>query len=58
MHQLSIVRGSEQQGPRPRAPLDVEEAVRSTPEFMQLHVDHWPEWVGECEVRELEFQGP
>ena len=35
-----------------------EEALRSTLEFMQLHVDHWPEWEGECEVREMEFLGP
>ena len=25
-----------------------EEALRATKEFMQLHVDHWPGWVGEC----------
>jgi hypothetical protein len=35
-----------------------EEAIRATREFMQLHVDHWPEWVGECEVRELAFLAP
>ena len=35
-----------------------EEALRSTLAFMQLHVDHWPEWEGECEVREMEFLGP
>jgi hypothetical protein len=35
-----------------------EEAIRATTEFMQLHVDHWPEWQGECEVRELVFLAP
>jgi hypothetical protein len=35
-----------------------DEALRATKEFMQLHVDHWPEWVGECEVRELVFLAP
>lgn len=35
-----------------------EEATRATQEFMQLHLDHWPEWVGECEVRELAFLAP
>jgi len=35
-----------------------EEAIRATQEFMQLHLDHWPEWVGECEVRELAFLAP
>jgi hypothetical protein len=35
-----------------------EEAIRSTKEFMQLHADHWPEWEGECELRELVFVAP
>jgi len=35
-----------------------EEAIRSTHEFMQLHVEHWPEWEGECELRELVFLAP
>ena len=35
-----------------------DEAIRSTTEFMQLHVDHWPEWQGECELRELVFLAP
>ncbi len=35
-----------------------EEAIRSTTEFMQLHVDHWPGWEGECELRELVFLAP
>jgi len=28
-----------------------EEAIRSAREFMELHLKHWPEWVGETEVR-------
>ena len=35
-----------------------EEAIRATTEFMQLHVDHWPGWEGECELRELVFLAP
>jgi hypothetical protein len=35
-----------------------EDAIRSTKEFMQLHIDHWPEWEGECELRELVFLAP
>lgn len=35
-----------------------EEVIRVTREFMQLHVDHWPEWEGECELRELVFLAP
>src|SRR6201996_1504071 len=30
---------------------DKEEAVAMAREFMQLHVDHMPEWEGTCEVR-------
>jgi hypothetical protein len=30
---------------------DKEEAVAMAKEFMQLHVDHMPEWEGTCEVR-------
>ncbi|HEX4561732.1 MAG TPA: YciI family protein [Gemmatimonadales bacterium] len=26
--------------------------------FMQLHVDHWPEWEGESEIREIDFLAP
>lgn len=35
-----------------------EDAIRSTKEFMQLHLDHWPAWEGECELRELVFLAP
>ncbi len=35
-----------------------EEAIRATREFLQLHVEHWPEWEGECELRELVFLAP
>jgi len=35
-----------------------EEAIRATTEFMQLHLDHWPGWQGECELRELVFLAP
>ena len=35
-----------------------EDAIRATREFMQLHLDHWPEWEGECELRELVFLAP
>jgi hypothetical protein len=35
-----------------------EEAIRATREFMQIHIDHWPGWEGECELRELVFLAP
>lgn len=35
-----------------------EAAIRATTEFMQLHLDHWPGWEGECELRELAFLAP
>jgi hypothetical protein len=35
-----------------------EDVIRSTKEFMQLHLDHWPGWEGECELRELVFLAP
>jgi hypothetical protein len=35
---------------------DKEEAVAAAKEFMQLHLDHMPDWVGTCEVRA--FAGP
>lgn len=35
-----------------------EQAIRSTREFMQLHLEHWPAWEGECELRELVFLAP
>ena len=35
-----------------------DEAIRATTEFMQLHLDHWPGWEGECELRELVFLAP
>jgi hypothetical protein len=30
---------------------DKEEAVAAAREFMQLHLDHMPDWEGTCEVR-------
>jgi hypothetical protein len=35
-----------------------EDAIRATKQFMQLHLDHWPGWEGECELRELVFLAP
>ena len=35
-----------------------EEAIRAAREFMQIHIDHWPGWEGECELRELVFLAP
>src|SRR5262245_51437605 len=35
-----------------------DEAIRATTEFMQLHLDHWPGWEGECELREVVFLAP
>jgi hypothetical protein len=35
-----------------------DEAIRASSEFMQLHIDHWPGWEGECELREVVFLAP
>ena len=35
-----------------------DEALEFARIFMQLHQRHWPEWEGECEVRELVFLAP
>lgn len=34
------------------------EALDAARRFMDLHVKHWPTWVGECEVREVVFLAP
>jgi hypothetical protein len=34
-----------------------EEAVEWTMRFMDLHRQHWPQWEGEAEVRQM-FEGP
>src|SRR4051812_13372947 len=36
---------------------DMEEAIASAREFMQLHVDHMPGWEGSCEVRVMATPG-
>jgi hypothetical protein len=35
-----------------------EAAIEGTRKFMQLHIEHWPGWVGECELREIDFLAP
>lgn len=35
-----------------------QEALDAAQRFMELHVKHWPTWVGECEVREVVFLAP
>src|SRR5215510_12267866 len=35
-----------------------QEALDAARSFMDLHVKHWPTWVGECEVREVVFLAP
>jgi hypothetical protein len=34
-----------------------EEALDWTRRFLQVHLDHWPAWEGEVEVRQM-FEGP
>lgn len=34
-----------------------EEAMELAIRFMELHLEHWPEWEGETEVRQM-FEGP
>lgn len=35
-----------------------EAAIEHMRRFMQLHVEHWPEFEAECELRELGFLAP
>ena len=35
-----------------------EEAVRIGTKFMKLHSEHWPEWEGESEIRQIDFLVP
>jgi hypothetical protein len=35
-----------------------EAALESVRAFMRLHQEHWPEWQGECELREIAFLAP
>jgi hypothetical protein len=37
--------------------LSREHAREIATKFMQLHLEHWPEFEGECEVREVQGQG-
>lgn len=34
------------------------EALEAAQRFMRLHQQHWPQWEGECELRELVFLAP
>lgn len=35
-----------------------EEAIGYARSFMELHQRHWPQWQGECELREIQFLAP
>lgn len=35
-----------------------EEALKIATAFMRLHTEHWPEWTGEGEVRQVDFIAP
>jgi hypothetical protein len=35
-----------------------EEAIEAGVAFIRLHQQHWPDWQGECEIRELVFLAP
>ncbi|HEU5358261.1 MAG TPA: YciI family protein [Gemmatimonadales bacterium] len=35
-----------------------EEAIRIGTAFMKLHSEHWPEWEGESEIRQIDFLVP
>ena len=34
------------------------EAIERARAFLQLHLEHWPGWQGECEVREMVYHAP
>jgi len=36
----------------------LEGAIKSAREFLQIHAEHWPGWVGECELREIVYLAP
>jgi hypothetical protein len=36
----------------------LEGAIKSAREFLQIHADHWPGWVGECEIRQIDYLAP
>ena len=36
----------------------LEGAIKAAREFLQIHADHWPEWVGECEIRQIDYLAP
>lgn len=35
-----------------------EQAIAIGRAFMQLHIDHWPQWEGESEIRAMDFVAP
>lgn len=35
-----------------------DEGLEAARAFMELHRRHWPEWQGECEIRELVYLAP
>jgi len=35
-----------------------EKAIEIGRAFMQLHLDHWPEFEGEAEIRAMDFVAP
>src|SRR5215469_2883492 len=35
-----------------------EKAIEAVRAFMQLHIDEWPGWEGECEIRAMDFVAP
>ena len=36
---------------------DKDEAMVWANRFMALHLEHWPEWEGECEIRQMFAEG-
>lgn len=36
---------------------DLDHAIQQARDFLQIHIDHWPEFEGTCEVRQVE-DGP
>jgi hypothetical protein len=32
-----------------------QDAIEGARQFLALHAEHWPEWKGECEIREMVF---
>jgi hypothetical protein len=51
---MAMVKSSETSGPPPRALMDaIADGPFTEANFMELHREHWRDWEGETEIRQL-----